>query len=535
MEFYKIAAKYLRSCNIRFSKTFFRSRMQSHPDYPSLVSFTDTLDEIGLAYSAVIADKEKYKLLQYPLLAHVKMVGGEDFLLIGSATQFEKNNNSLLEDWNGIAIMIGYGLRISYKEHDNWLEQERKEQRSLLLSSILFICILLSTTLYHFTLTGLLIRLLCIVGVAICSLIVLHSMGKDNAITEQLCTANGNEGCNKVLHSKAATLWNGVGLGDVGLIYFVGTAIFLALSSIANIEGKAFTLLFIPFTFSVLLSVVSLWYQWKVAKSWCKMCLIVISIVWIEAAMLLTTDISNIYTLGSLMAYVLLPTSLLISAIVWLVIKPLILKADEAFKDSIAILKWKRDPEIFLSQLYRQRKVDVTPWEDDILLGNPKAIVHLIVACNPYCKPCANVHLKLEELLKLFPENLCLTIRFVLNSTEPKDKRVIAVTNIINAYHENLKQEKFIVENSAVADWYSNMDLSRFKVEYPTEPSQYKYKTLLSKHYLWSKESNIIHTPTIFINGYEMGNKYSINDMKLLLNQLIDIITPLTTVANVIK
>lgn len=173
--------------------------MQSHPDYPSLVSFTDTLDEIGLAYSVVIADKDKYSLLQYPLLAHVKMGGGEDFLLISSAKQFEKNNNGLLEDWNGIAIMIGSGLRISYKEYDNWLKKERNEQRRILFSSILFISLLLSTTLYHFTLTGLLVMLLSIAGVAICSLIVLLSMGKDNAITEQLCNANGNTGCNKVL------------------------------------------------------------------------------------------------------------------------------------------------------------------------------------------------------------------------------------------------------------------------------------------------------------------------------------------------
>lgn len=80
MEFYKTAAKYLQHCNIGVSKTFLRSRMQSHPDYPSLVSFTDTLDEIGLPYSAVIADKEKYRELQYSLLAHTKPDGKEGLL-----------------------------------------------------------------------------------------------------------------------------------------------------------------------------------------------------------------------------------------------------------------------------------------------------------------------------------------------------------------------------------------------------------------------------------------------------------------------
>lgn len=67
-----MTAKYLQNFNIWVSKLFLCSRMQSHPDYPSLVSFTDTLDETGLVYSAVIADKEKYHELQYPLLEYVK-------------------------------------------------------------------------------------------------------------------------------------------------------------------------------------------------------------------------------------------------------------------------------------------------------------------------------------------------------------------------------------------------------------------------------------------------------------------------------
>lgn len=334
--------------------------MQSHSDYPSLVSFTDTLDEMGLAYSAVIADKEKFRELHYPLLVHVKTGRTEDFVLIASAWEFEKNNNALLEDWNGIVVMIESGLRISYKEHDNWLKKESNEQGKLLLYSICFISILLSATLYHFTLTGLLLMLLSIAGIVICSLIILHSIGKDNAITEQLCSANGNTGCSKVLHSKAATLWKGVDLGDAGLIHFTGTAFFLALSSIANTTGNALALLFLPFVLSVLLSIFSLWCQWKVAKSWCKMCLIVFGIVRLEAATLLLTQFSSINSLGSLMVYALLSSSLLITAIAWLAIKPRILKADESFKNSIVLLKWKRDPEAFMAILYQQRKVDVT-------------------------------------------------------------------------------------------------------------------------------------------------------------------------------
>jgi len=33
----------------------------------------------------------------------------------------------------------------------------------------------------------------------------------------------------------------------------------------------------------------------------------------------------------------------------------------------------------------------------------------------------------------------------------------------------------------------------------------------------WCQSEQIMHTPTIFINGYELPNEYQIEDLKLLL------------------
>lgn len=44
-----------------------------------------------------------------------------------------------------------------------------------------------------------------------------------------------------------------------------------------------------------------------------------------------------------------------------------------------------------------------------------------------------------------------------------------------------------------------------------------------------------MHTPTVFINGFEMPGNYRIENMSLLINQLIENITPLPVVANAEK
>lgn len=66
MEFYQIAYRYLRLCKISVSQAFLLQRMRSHPDYPSMVSLVDTLDEINVKYQAVVVDKENYRELAHP-------------------------------------------------------------------------------------------------------------------------------------------------------------------------------------------------------------------------------------------------------------------------------------------------------------------------------------------------------------------------------------------------------------------------------------------------------------------------------------
>jgi hypothetical protein len=524
MEFYKIAIRYLKQCNIKASSTFIRQRLVSHPDYPMLVSFTDTLDEMGIKYSAIVADKLKYQELSYPLLAHGKKEGKDRFVLIESLNNFENNSNALLNEWNGIALMVSPNSKITYNEHNLYRKKEINEQTIIISILLISLVILLGSLFSNFTYITFTLMLLNITGICICTLIVLHNLGTDFTITEQLCSGEGSKGCDEVLHSNVATLLPGLGLGDLGIIYFSLQCTFIFLSLLFNQNSLPF--LAILNGGGLLFSFASLIYQWSILKSWCRMCLIVVGLIWVQSIVL---GIMH----GDIFIQALLPSqsaiflALFVSVITWLITKQWILEKASAQRNEIELTKWKRNPKFFLANLYSQRSVNTRVWEDELIFGNPIAPIQILIVCNPYCIPCEKAHKELENLLTLYPEAVCLHVRFVLNPGNSIDKHSLAVFHIIDAYHGSLNGRL-----NAVSDWFELMDLDKYKTIYQDATNNDQYIDLLEKYKTWSSVCKITHTPTIFINSFELTKPYKVGDLKLLINHISEEITQPNAVAN---
>jgi hypothetical protein len=61
-----ILYRWLRSMKIPVSKMFLKQQLLSHPDYPSLLSITDTLDELNIH-----CGKRWIGKIPIPFLAHI--------------------------------------------------------------------------------------------------------------------------------------------------------------------------------------------------------------------------------------------------------------------------------------------------------------------------------------------------------------------------------------------------------------------------------------------------------------------------------
>ena len=125
LNFSEITYKYLKSCKIKVSFAFLEKRIKSHPEYPALLSFTDTLDELGLEYMTVRAEQEHIAEFRYPFLAGTPKAVSS-FEIVTSLQYYENNKEKFLNRWDGVALMVNSSQSISNFEHKAFLNKEKK-------------------------------------------------------------------------------------------------------------------------------------------------------------------------------------------------------------------------------------------------------------------------------------------------------------------------------------------------------------------------------------------------------------------------
>jgi len=87
---YKEVLKCLRTQSLPVAESHLRLRLESHPDYPSLLAVQDTLDELGINGYACQGTKEELKNENKPFLAHFNMSGGHVLFFKDVATAEKK-------------------------------------------------------------------------------------------------------------------------------------------------------------------------------------------------------------------------------------------------------------------------------------------------------------------------------------------------------------------------------------------------------------------------------------------------------------
>ena len=137
--------------------------------------------------------------------------------------------------------------------------------------------------------------------------------------------------------------------------------------------------------------------------------------------------------------------------------------------------------------------------DEAICFGNPAAPYQIVIACNPYCGPCARAHQAIEHLFEKYPEKFSVAVRFALQKNDDNDNKVITVKEIMKVAKTKPLE--------SIKDWYSLLNLEKFKQLHRTNGEQ--VDAAVDKHIIWSKAVDIKATPTIFLNGRRLPELYS--------------------------
>lgn len=99
---FEIVRDWLRMQEISFSTPHLKELLLSHTDYPSVLSISDTLAELGVRTSALRVGDKEVSDLALPFLAHKNKHGGE-FVLIQNLK--ERENLPKSGNWEGVVLI----------------------------------------------------------------------------------------------------------------------------------------------------------------------------------------------------------------------------------------------------------------------------------------------------------------------------------------------------------------------------------------------------------------------------------------------
>ncbi len=491
---------------------YLKDRLLSHPDYPSIASITDTLDDLGIDNAAMVVDKEKVIELPVPFLA-LGYAKNESFTIVNDTLTFLRSAG--FKDWNGIVVVGERPALWSRKENSAWLEKEKRKME--LFQWVIAACSLfvVAMIVFNFSWLTCILLLSSFAGLFISALLMQQELGYTNPIAEKLCGVGENTDCSTVTTSKGAKLPFGFSWADVGVVYFSSLCLSLSISILtgnsADVKGvlPLVSVLSLPFT------IYSVYYQWKVVGKWCTLCLLILAVLWTQAVGLFSAGFFPAF--GASIANGLMQVTFIIlfTGTLWLLLcKPLLVDNKKLRNKNFELLRFRNNPGIFEALLKQQTVVDTTPFKNDLQLGNASAPVQIIVACNPYCGPCAKAHEQLDSLLE--NKDIGLTVRFTIHADNMEDRRIKAAEYILQCIpeKENYNPE---YKRQLLHDWFRYMDLDKFSIEYILEREN-NVDDMLLQFDEWTKEAKIEATPTVFINGFKLPVQYSINDLVGIIN-----------------
>jgi hypothetical protein len=516
----------LRLLKVKVTNETINTLLENHPDYPSLLSINDVLPQFNLKTFAIDADKKRIYEFPLPFLAHIITKGG----MFVTVTNIKDNKLSYYDNstkqkvittdienfntiWSGKALLV--------ESHSNAGEADyvNKKKKQFLKNNripFLLVCLLLLGILMiinSFVITTLTIALpYCFLaffhytGIIVTSLLLWYEVDKTNTTLQEICTAGGKTNCNAILNSKHAKFLGWLSWSEIGFYYFTGSYLSLIIIGIGALPLLALlSFLSLPYV------AFSIYYQWRVAKQWCMLCLSV-------QGLLLMLGIINVLSFQFTTSFSVNTVSQLIIAFItpiaiWSIFKPGFLKSKDLEPKARELARLKANPVIFESLLVKQKKITQNIRGLGILLGNPNASNMIVKVCNPYCGPCSKVHQLLEDILHDSP-NVNLQVLFTATLDE-NDKRNKPVKHLLAL--QQLKGQAVVAQ--AMDDWYSLAikDYEVFADKYPIDSSILELQNKnIADMKNWCDEIDIQYTPTFFINGYQLPEIYNIDDIKYM-------------------
>lgn len=525
--------------NIPVSSTTLVKEIEEHPNYPSLLSISDVLNSYGIENVGIRIDPAQFLNVPAPFLTQlqgqksntlfftvVKEISN-DFVLLFDPEKHrwaKLDLTNFLKRCSMIVLLAEAQEGAGEKNYKKIVLQERRKNivnaASILSIPSIFIIAAMLVLAGHGlnALLAFIFSITTISGLAISSLLILYELDQYNPLLQQICSSGKKVNCGAVLQSKAAKV-GGISWAALGFSYFMGMLLMPLFSGITDPTTvfvlswiNALAIFYVPF---------SIYYQWKVAKQWCTLCLAVQGILIVQFVI---SFIGQWYWLSNFSDITYQTPLRVIAAFVvpFIFINqfiPALQKAKENKRNYTELQKLKHNRQVFEAVLHKQKHLSNIPKGLGIRLGNSNASYKLIKVCNPYCKPCSKAHSPMEKLLENNPD---IEIQILFTASNDKNDAMNLPVKHLLAIEEKYNE---VVLKQALDDWYlaENKNYDTFAAKYPMLSELEKQELKIEKMKNWCDDASIISTPTFFVSisdekdepsYYQLPEIYNVADLK---------------------
>src|SRR5690348_13907707 len=286
----------LQLLKVKVTSATIEDTLQSHPNYPSLLSIMDGLRNWGVETLSIKTTADKLSNLPLPFIAHLKIKGGwfitvkdvdEDGFTYIDGTGGEKRlcREEFLRSWEGVVLLAEAGEGSGQANYKQVKRKERWQKAFVpavfLLLFVMGIFSMISFASSHDQANSSYynaLLLLSFAGMLVTGALLWYEYDRNNPLLKQVCSMGKKTNCNAVLNSKAAKLPGNLTWSDIGFFYFTGSYLYLLLAggTASLLSLSILNLLALPYIFF------SVYYQARVAKQWCILCITVQGLLLLE-------------------------------------------------------------------------------------------------------------------------------------------------------------------------------------------------------------------------------------------------------------
>ncbi|PRY35977.1 thioredoxin-like protein [Spirosoma oryzae] len=515
---YKITRHILRQLNVSVTATTIRRTFQEL-NQSSLESIATALHRWHVETIAIRVESDQLVSLPFPAIAQLS-AGDEQSYFIdllsvsdNEVIYFDSDQGVIREDykefsakWTGIALLVAADKQSGEADYKtNYSREVAANFRKIF--QIFFLIFLLSLGWLLTSNPAIFIIATFYLGGSILSwLLIREEYNSGHSLLQSLCQLTPKTNCKRVLRSPAASLGGLISMAEIGFIYFTGNYLCLLLAAFAGSTPSLIAILFVESLLCMPYTIFSIYYQAKVIKQWCPLCVGVQSLIWlltITMGLIVSKPLAFSYT-----DFYLLASCLSIVGFVNIIIKPYLNSYQQIDQLKRDLLSIRQNKTIFQAVLSEQSLLGHIDEPADICLGNPQSPVTIIVLSNPFCKPCALAHQYLSELLFRFPDRVRIIMRFVADIDNPSDERVKVVRHMYAL--ANYQPEQLV---SALDSWFGSRNFESWANLYPIDSQSSQWDELIRHTQAWSEQNNFIYTPAIILDGKLLPTPYRMSDL----------------------